>query len=172
MRIVKRLIPLLVLAALCLAPAACRPLMKEVFKTPKVKLVDVGLPVNPLLPPRGPVEAVLHLLVTNQNSYGITVANVIYSAAIGTQTVAEGERNEEFRIEPSGDTLVKVPVTLRTEAFAAALKQILEARATPYEFNGSVGVVAPVVGMVRVPFSKSGTIDPAEILRKKGIGFN
>ena len=172
MRIVKRVIPLLALAALCLAPAACRPLMKEVFQTPKVKLVDVGLPLNPLAVPRGPVEAVLYLQVTNLNSYGLTLSHIAYCAAIGTQTVAEGERNDEVRIEPSGDTLVKVPLTLRTDAFAAALKQILEMRAIPYEFNGSVGVVAPVVGMVRVPFSKSGVIDPADILRKKGFGFN
>jgi hypothetical protein len=35
-----------------------------------------------------------------------------------------------------------------------------------------VGVIAPLVGTVRVPFSKSGTIDPIDILRKKGISFN
>jgi len=86
--------------------------------------------------------------------------------------VADGERTEEIRVEPSGDTMVKVPVTLRTEAFAAALRQVLEARKIPYEFCGSVGVVAPVVGTVRVPFSKAGEIDPLDILRKKGIGFN
>jgi hypothetical protein len=35
-----------------------------------------------------------------------------------------------------------------------------------------VGVVAPVIGVVRVPFSRTGTIDPMDILRRKGIGFN
>ena len=172
MRIVKRLLPLLALAALCLATFACRALLKEVFEPPKVRLVHVGFPSNPFTAPKGPIDAVLHLLVTNPNSYAVTVSGVRYAAAIGTVTVADGERNEETRIEPSGDTLVKVPVTLRSEAFSDALRQVLEARAIPYEFNGSVEFVAPLVGTVRIPFSKTGTIDPVQILRKKSFGFN
>jgi LEA14-like dessication related protein len=172
MRIVIRLLPLLALAAICLALPACRPLIKGVFQTPKVKLVDVAIAGNPFVAPSGLVGAVLHLRVTNPNSYGLTLVSVAYTAAIASETVADGERNEETLIEPSGDTLVHVPVTLRADAFASALKQVLRARTIPYEFNGSVGMVAPVVGTVRVPFTKSGTIDPADILRKKGIGFN
>jgi LEA14-like dessication related protein len=172
MRIVMRMFPLPALAVLCLAPFACRALIKEVFEPPKVRLVSVGFASNPFTAPKGPVEAVLHLQVTNPNSYGLTVSDVRYAAAIGTVTLAEGERNEETRIEPSGETLVKVPVTLRSEAFSVALRQVMEARAIPYEFCGSVGVVAPMVGTVRIPFSKTGSIDPIDILRKKRFGFN
>ena len=172
MRIVNRLLPLLALTALCLAAVACRALLKEVFETPKVRLVRVGFASNPFTAPKGPIEAVLHLQVTNPNSYSLTVSGVRYAAAVGTVTVAEGERTEETRIGPSGETLVKVPVTLRSETFSTALRQMLETRAVPYEFNGSVEVVAPVIGAVRVPFSKAGTIDPIDILRKKGFGFN
>ncbi len=60
---------------------------------------------------------------------------------------------------------------LQTDVFAEALREVLEARAVAYEFNGSVGVIAPVVGVVRVPFSRTGKIDPMDILRRKGIGF-
>jgi len=52
------------------------------------------------------------------------------------------------------------------------VRELVGARTIPYEFNGSVSVIAPVVGTVRIPFSKSGTIDPVKILRKKGFGFN
>jgi len=171
MRIVKRWILLLLSGALCLPSSSCRPLMKEVFQAPKVRLVGIGIAGNPFLA-RGPIEAVLHLSVTNPNSYALTVASVAYTATVGTRLLAEGERNEEVRIEPSGETVVKVPVLLQTDAFGAALREILEARALPYEFNGSVGVVAPIVGVVRVPFSRTGTIDPVDLLRRKGIGFN
>jgi len=136
-----------------------------------VRLLDIGVAGNPFVS-RGPVEAILHLAVNNPNSYALTVASVAYSATVGTRKVADGERAEEIRIEPSGETVVKVPVRLQTDVFAAALREVLEARAVSYEFNGSVSVVAPVVGVVRVPFSKTGTIDPMDILRRKGIGFN
>lgn len=171
MRIVKRWILLLMFGALCLPVSSCRPLLKEVFKTPKVRLVDIGMAGNPFLS-QGPVEAILHLAVNNPNSYALTVASVTYSATVGTRRVADGERTEEIRIEPSGETVVRVPVRLQTDVFVAALREVLEARAVSYEFNGSVGVVAPVVGVVRVPFSRTGTIDPMDILRRKGIGFN
>jgi len=171
MRIVKRWILLLLFGASCLPGSSCRPLLKEVFQTPKVRLVDIGMAGNPFLS-RGPVEAILHLAVNNPNSYALTVASVTYSATVGTRRVADGERNEEMRIEPSGETVVTVPVRLQTDVFADALREVLEARALSYEFSGSVGVVAPVVGVVRVPFSRTGTIDPMDILRRKGIGFN
>jgi LEA14-like dessication related protein len=172
MRIVKRLFPLLALVALCPAMVACRALLKEVFETPKVRLVHIGFASNPFAAPQGPIEAVLHLQVTNPNSYGITVTGVRYAATVGTVPVADGERNEETRIGPSGDTLVKVPVTLRPEGFEAAVRELVSAHTIPYEFHGSMAVVAPVVGTVRVPFSKNGTIDPVKVLRKKGFGFN
>lgn len=136
-----------------------------------MRLVDIGVAGNPFVS-RGPIEAMLHLAVTNPNSYALTVAGVAYSATVGTRKVADGERAEEIRIEPSGETVVKVPVRLQTDAFADALREVLAARAVSYEFNGSVSVVAPVVGVVRVPFSRTGTIDPMDILRRKGIGFN
>jgi len=145
--------------------------MKEVFKTPKVRLVNIGFAGNPFLA-RGPLDAILHLSVNNPNAYALTVANVAYSATVGTRRLAEGERNEEARIEPSGETVVQVPVRLDTGVFQAALREVLDARTLPYEFNGSVGMVAPFVGVVRVPFSRTGTIDPVDLLRRKGIGFN
>jgi LEA14-like dessication related protein len=171
MRIVKRWILLLLFGAVCLPVSSCRPLLKEVFKAPKVRVVDVGVAGNPFQS-RGPIDVVLHLAVDNPNSYALTVTAVAYSATVGTRRVADGERTEEVRIEPAGRTVVKVPVRLQTDVFADALREVLAARAVPYEFNGSVSVIAPFVGVVRVPFSRSGTIDPMDILRRKGIGFN
>jgi LEA14-like dessication related protein len=136
-----------------------------------VRIVDIGIAGNPFVS-RGPVEAILHLAVNNPNSYSLTVASVAYSATVGTRTVADGERAEEIRIEPSGETVVTVPVRLQTDVLADALRDMLDARSVSYEFSGSVSVVAPFVGVVRVPFSRTGTIDPMDILRRKGIGFN
>jgi len=171
MRIVKRWALLLLLGASYLPVSSCRSLLREVFQTPKVRLVDIGVAGNPFVS-RGPIEAILHLSVNNPNSYALKVASVAYSATVGTRKVADGERTEEIRIEPSGETVVKVPVRIQTDVFADALREVLAARAVSYEFNGSVSIVAPVVGVVRVPFSRTGTIDPMDILRRKGIGFN
>jgi LEA14-like dessication related protein len=171
MRIVTRWGLLLLVVASCLPVPSCRPLLKEVFEAPKVRVVDIGIAGNPFQS-RGPIEVVLHLAVSNPNSYALTVAGVAYSVTVGTRKIADGERNEEIRIEPSGETVVKVPVRLQTDVLIDALREVLDARAVSYEFNGSVGVVAPIIGVVRIPFSRTGTIDPMDILRRRGIGFN
>jgi len=170
-RIGKRWVLLLLFGATCLPFPSCRPLLKEVFKAPKVRVADIGIAGNPFRS-RGPIDVVLHLAVSNPNPYALTVAGVAYSATVGTRLLADGERAEEIRIEPSGETVVKVPVRFQSDVFVEALREVRDARAVSYEFNGSVSVLAPVVGVVRVPFSRTGRIDPMDILRRKGIGFN
>jgi LEA14-like dessication related protein len=171
MRTAKR-ICLLLLLPLAFFPLSCRGLVKDVFKTPKVRLVDLALLSNPFDDPRKPWESLLSLEVDNRNDYPLNVSYVAYSAIIGRETVAGGEHREDIRLGPSGITIVKVPLSLRPEAFLNAAKEIFVARAVSYEFNGSVGIQTPVVGVVRIPFSKTGGFDPVEFLKRKGFGFN
>ena len=171
MRTPKR-ICLLLLLPLAISPLSCRGMVKEMFKTPKVRLIDVALLSNPLTDPKKPWDLSLTLEVDNPNDYPLHVSYVAYSASIGKETVAGGEHRDNIRLGASGLTVVKVPFSIRPEFFAAAALDTLLGRSVTYEFNGSVGFHTPLVGVVRVPFSKTGGFDPAEILRRKGFGFN
>jgi len=146
-------------------------MVREAFKNPKVRVVSIKLSSNPLLT-KDPLEVVLHLEVFNPNSYSLNVSKAVYSVAIGNKELASGEKNEQVRLEPSQETTVTVPVTLNPSVFTAALYEVIEARAVPYEFNGSLEVEAPLVGVLRVPFSKTGTFDPLDFIRRKRIPFN
>jgi len=172
MRIANRFLPFLVLLAFSLLAASCRPLLKEAFKSPKVRVADVSLASNPLNDPKGPWEFILTLEVNNPNGYPLDVAHVAYAAVLGRETVAEGDYRSDIRIEASQVTTVRVPLKLRPEAFQEAMRKVLQVRHLDYELNGSVGVHAPVVGVVHIPFSKAGSIDPVDLLKRKGIGFN
>lgn len=172
MRIAKRFLLLIVLSAVSLAATSCRPLLKEVFKPPKVRVTDVLLDSNPVNDPKGPWAFILTLEVDNPNGYPLNVSQVAYSAVIGRDTVAEGDHREDLRIEASRTTTVKVPLSIRPDAFREALRQVLQARRLDYEFNGSVSLQAPIVGVVRIPFSKTGNVDAIDLLRKKRLGFN
>jgi len=146
-------------------------LMREAFKNPKVRVVSVKLSANPLLT-KDPLEVVLHLEVFNPNSYALNVSRAVYSVVIGKQELASGEKNEQISLKPSQETIVTVPVTLNPGVFTMALYEVIEARAVPYEFNGSLDVDAPLVGIVKVPFSKTGIFDPLDFIRRKKIPFN
>jgi LEA14-like dessication related protein len=146
--------------------------MREVFKPPKVRVVDVVLASNPLVDPKGNLGFRLTLSVDNPNAYPLNVTLVAYTAILGRETVAEGEQRSDLRINASGTTEIVVPLTIRTQAFSAVARQMLQIRRLDYEFNGSVALDAPLVGIVRIPFSKTGTVDPVDLLMKKGFGFD
>ena len=171
MRIAKRFPLLLLLLAASLSAGSCRPLLRELFQPPKVRVTNVLLASNPADDPKSPWAFLLTLEVDNPNNYPLTVTRVAYSAVIGKDTIAEGDRSEEIRIEPARVTTVKVPIAIRPEPFRDALRQVLQARRLEYEFNGSVSVQAPVAGVVRIPFSKTGTVDAVDLL-KKNFRFN
>ncbi|MCL1925757.1 MAG: LEA type 2 family protein [Syntrophorhabdaceae bacterium] len=136
-----------------------------------MRVVSVKLSANPFLT-KDPTEVVLHIEVINQNSYALNVSRAAYSVTIGNRELASVEQNEQLRLEPSRETIVIVPVTLNPGALTSALHEVIEARAVPYGFNGSIEVEAPLIGIVRIPFSKTGTFDPLDFIRRKKIPFN
>ncbi len=163
------------LLSLCLASLAlpsCKSLIREVVRPPKIRVTDVALVSSPLLEHGAQWSAVVSLEVDNPNDYPLTVAEIAYSAIMDTRTVADGERTEDIRIGASGVTVVKLPVVFRPEAFADAARVVFGKRALHYELNGSAALRAPVAGTVRIPFSKTGTFDAMEILKRKGLGLN
>lgn len=172
MRIAKRFLLFIVLFAALLAATSCRPLMKEDFKPPKLRVTDISLASNPFNDPKGPWAFTLTLEVDNRNVYPLDVTLVAYSVVIGQETVAEGDHIGDMRIEASRATTVRIPLMLRPDAFLNVVRKVLQARHLDYEFNGSVGLQAPIVGVVRIPFSKTGNVDPVDLLKKKPLGFN
>jgi LEA14-like dessication related protein len=171
MRIAKRWLPLLlVLPSVAFLQPSCRTLIRESFRSPKVRVIDVALASNPAVDPKAPWDFTVLLEVTNPNDYPLRVSYVGYSAILGREEVADGEIRDDIRVGASGLTVVKVPLSIRPESIAAALRQVLAGRAVGYEINGSVGLHAPLIGIVRIPFSRTGGFDPMEILRKKGLG--
>lgn len=119
-----------------------------------------------------PWEFALTLEVVNRNDYDLNVSYVAYTATLGRDRVAEGQRRGPIRIGASDRKQVQVPLSIRPDAIRSAAREALLGRCVSYEVSGSVGLLTPLVGVVRIPFSKSGGFDPAEILKRKGFGFN
>jgi len=136
-------------------------------------VVDVALvSPNPFADAGSSWEFALTLEVVNRNDYDLNVSYIAYTATVGRDRVAEGERRGPIRIGASERTLVQVPLSIRSDAIRNAAREALLGRAVAYQLSGSVGLATPLIGVVRVPFSKSGGFDPAEILKRKGFGLN
>ena len=172
MRIAKLMYLLLVLLIASLPLSGCRQMVKESFKTPKVEVLEVGLEADPGEVAMAPWRFVLTLAVDNPNPYSLNVARLAYSGMIGSDVVAEGELPEAIRIEASKVTTVAIPILLKPGAFESAARQVLTKKTLSWEFNGSVDLHAPLLGIVRIPFSKTGSYDLFYILKRMGIGLN
>jgi len=175
MRTVTRSLPFLsigLLISLGAVSPGCRTLVRESFRSPKVRVIDVALLSNPLADPGLPWDFLLSLEVDNRNDYPLQVAHVAYSAMLGRETVADGELRDEIQIDAAGLSVIRVPLSIRPESMEAAVRQVISGRAVSYEFNGSVGLQIPVLGVVRIPFSKTGGFDPLQVLKRKGFGIN
>jgi LEA14-like dessication related protein len=173
MRIAKSpILPLFLAIVVAVALSGCRQLVKEAFKTPKVDIVDVNLDIDSTNRALTTWHLVATLAVDNPNPYPIEIARFTYTGMIGDEVVAEGDRPEAIRLEASKVTTVRVPVDLKPGAIETAARKVLAKRSLAWEFNGSVGVKTPLVGVVRIPFSKSGSYDLFYILRSKGIDVN
>jgi LEA14-like dessication related protein len=172
MRIPKPAYLLLILLLAVPPLSGCRQLVKEAFKTPRVELREVALDSAPAGASKSSVRFMLTLDVDNRNPYALDVARFAYTGMIGRDVVAEGDQAAGMRIGPSGITTVKVPVALAPGAFESAARQVLAQKSLSWEFNGSVGLRAPMMGVITVPFSKSGTFDLYYILKRMGIGLN
>lgn len=164
-------LPMVVLFA-ALPMTGCRQMIKEAFKTPKVELLEVELDSNPSKDARTPWRFVLTMTVDNPNPYPLSVSRFVYTGMIGGEVVAEGEQADETRIAASGVTTVRVPITLKPGAFETAARQVITKKSLSWEINGAIGLQTHLMGVVRIPFSKSGNYDMFYILKRMGIGLN
>jgi LEA14-like dessication related protein len=118
----------------------------------------------------GPVRLVLVLQVTNPNSYALSLSRVTYAGHLGSVRIAEGEHAQEVTLEGGGKaTLVRVPVDVLPASLREAFLRTLSKRSLDYALDGSLGVGTPVLGVVQVPFSVSGSMDAVELLRRLGV---
>lgn len=162
-----------VLLSLAAAAVSCRGMVGNAFHSPKVRVVDVAvLSIHPIDDLERPWDFALSLEVDNPNAYPLNVSYVAYSAVIGRDTVAQGEHREDIRLGASGTTVVRVPFSIMPESIRNAARESFRGRSVTYGLSGSVGLRTPVVGIVRIPFSKTGGFDPTAILKRKGLGFN
>jgi LEA14-like dessication related protein len=117
------------------------------------------------------VRILLVFQVTNPNPYALALSRIAYSGHLGTVRIAEGEHPQEVVLEAQKAVVVKAPVEVLPANFREAFLKVLAKRAVDYEFNGSLGIRTPVLGVVRVPFSVAGRLDAEVLLRAAGVAL-
>ena len=141
------------LAAALLVVASCAHVGYVTPEDLRVKVldVDVGFPKS------GGLPLEFQVLVTNFSSADLVVRGLRYRLRINDKDALEGGTDAPFVVESDGQSEVVLPLNVQYEELGMSLKSMARLGRSQYRLEGEV-LVKGLIGDVRVPFEKSGTI--------------
>jgi LEA14-like dessication related protein len=138
----------------CLGLSSCSSLGLANFAKPDVRLMgldvgSVGLDSAQLL---------FDFQVDNPNARSLVLDGVAYRLSLEGARLLDGRRTERTEIAASGESRVTLPVTVRYDDVARALRTLRREDHPSYELNADFQFAAPLVGDVVVPVTQRGRV--------------
>ena len=147
-------------AALCLALAlflaGCQSLQDMAGMAPKPTAHVVGSSIRGLS--LSNVVLLFDIEVANPYTAALPLADLSYALNSGGKELFKGSVQPSGSIPAKGKQVIQLPVTVGFAPVMAALKGVKPGAVVPYTADFTLGVEAPVVGMLKVPLSKSGEL--------------
>ncbi len=165
----------LVLAGIGLGCATLQQLATQVsVKQPDVEVVGAHLQKLSFTD----AELNFDVAVKNPNAVGIDLKGFHYDFLINGHSLLAGDKTDALKIPAKGSGMVQIPVTLNFVDLYKTFQALKNKDTVPYQLKGDFSFELPVLGLVKVPASKSGTLPLAKIpkigiktLRVKHLSF-
>jgi LEA14-like dessication related protein len=95
--------------------------------------------------------------IDNPNDFGLQLAGLDYELEVADRTLFRGDRRERLRLEPQGEGIVALPLTVRYADVYQVARDLLRGRdEVGYTLRAGLRFEAPVVGALRVPVEARG----------------
>lgn len=104
------------------------------------------------------VEMTFDVTVDNPNAVELQMEAYDYSLAIDGKRFVSGHQNRQSRIEASGESTFRVPVTLNFKEVYSAAESLAESDEAGYSFDSSFTFDLPGLGSTEVAVQKEGEI--------------
>lgn len=140
---------------LVLVVSACATLSQNIRK-PEVSLTNVQ--VSGL--GNSDMTLVFNLALKNPNAMDLRASGLNYQLELNGKQFAQGELDEEIRLEANGESTVKLPIQVQYQQLFESLSHIFNTGKTQYNLTGDFKF-----GLFKLPFSKAGEVDIASRLR-------
>jgi len=98
------------------------------------------------------------LEVENPNGVGIRMAGLDYDLRIDGSSFLKGETQQTLAIAARGTSTLPLPLSLTFEELLASLGSLTDREESGYAFEAGLSFQLPVLGLVRVPVRREGTI--------------
>ncbi|HYU35000.1 MAG TPA: LEA type 2 family protein [Thermoanaerobaculia bacterium] len=138
----------------CLGLSGCSTLGLASFARPDVRLM--GLDVGSV--GLDSAELLFDFQVDNPNARSLVLDGVAYRLNLEGARLLDGRRSERTEIAASGESRVTLPVTVRYDDVARALRSLRREDHPSYELNADFEFAAPLIGNVVVPVTQRGRV--------------
>lgn len=154
-RLLKSISLLSLLSILSLSSCSYKELLNRAnIKNPEVEVTDVrfaGLSF-------AAADLLFDLKIKNPNGIGVNLAGFDYDFQINDNSFVSGKQENGLKIAARGENAISLPVTLKFKDLFHTYKTIRNRDSLAYKLACSFSFDLPVLGVVRVPVSKSGML--------------
>ena len=142
------------LLVLALGISSCSTLGLASLVKPDVRLMGVDVGSLGL----DSAELLFDFEVDNPNARALVLDGVAYRLNVEGERLLDGRRGERTEIAASTESRVTLPVTVRYDDFARALRNLRREERPTYELKADFEFDAPVVGTLVVPVTQRGRV--------------
>lgn len=145
-------------AAVCLLLAlglsGCSAMNMVGIEEPDVRLMGVDVGSLGL----DSAELLFDFEVDNPNARGLVLDGVAYRLNVEGERLLDGRRGQRLEIAAQEESRVTLPVTVRYDDFARALRSLRREERPMYELTADFEFDAPLVGTLVVPVTQRGRV--------------
>ena len=131
------------------------------FPLLKLPKIDVSaLKVNKLTFTKA--DLTLDLNLKNPNAFFMLLKNMQYNFSVNGKEWVAGLNNNEIQIGEKGESLIKIPISLKFSEMGKSLFNILRSRdPLQYDFTSNLefGTSLPILNNVKIPISRTGEVN-------------
>lgn len=97
--------------------------------------------------------------IDNPNDFGLNLAGLDYELEVADRTLFRGDRRERLRLEPLGEGVVELPITVRYSDVREIARDLWRGREeVGYTVRAGLRFESPVGGDLRVPVEARGDL--------------
>ncbi len=152
----KILLPLIILSALSVSGCAIIDVLlgTDRIQQPAVKIESVNVGAVSF----ESLELLFDINIENPNRLAITLSSFDYELLLNDKSFVKGDQPDGMKVGAEASNTVRIPVSLTFRDIIESVQDVAREDSSRYQFKSGFSFKLPVIGDVRVPVQRSGSI--------------
>ena len=103
-------------------------------------------------------DILFDIAVENPNSMGIHLSGLDYDLQFNKASFLKGQKEKDLHIPARGKSNIQIPLTLTYSEVYKVVKSFADLDTIPYRLDLQIGVKVPVLGKLKIPVTKKGSV--------------